>query len=78
MKCHEAIKGNEVNLHELPWKDDPNMLLEEKCWSEHLDGLVVEPLPLAQIMILGSWDWVLYQEKKKENVDQQRSLMYMQ
>ena len=32
----------------------------------HLGGLVVEHLPLDQIMILGSWDWVLHQAPRRE------------
>ena len=32
----------------------------------HLDGSVVEHLPLAQVTIPGSWDPVLYQASRRE------------
>ena len=31
---------------------------QESSWREHLGNSVVEHLPLAQCVILGSWDWV--------------------
>ena len=34
--------------------------------SRHLGGLVVEHPPLAQVVIPGSWDQVLYQVPRRE------------
>ena len=35
-------------------------MLEKVFFGEHLSGLVVEHLPLAQIMIPGSWNQALH------------------
>ena len=34
---------------------------KKKCELGHLDGSVVEHLPLVQVRILGSWNWVPHQ-----------------
>ena len=45
------------------WLHSPSL---RRHYEGHLDGLVVEHLPLAQVMILGSWDRVLHQAPCKE------------
>ena len=42
-----------------------NILKKTTCWG-HLGGSVIKPLPLAQVVILGSWDQVLHQALHKE------------
>ena len=37
-----------------------------QLWQGHLGGSVVECLPLAQVVILGSWDWVPHRAPHRE------------
>ena len=54
---HEVKEVNLKRLHTVGFQ--LNDSLEEKLWG-HLDGLVVEPLPSAQVVIQGSLNRVLH------------------
>ena len=43
------------NSSQLPYTDSP-VSYEKRSHVGHLHGLVVEHLPLAQVVILGPWD----------------------
>ena len=43
-----------------------DFLFEKEMFVGHLSGSAVERLPLAQVMIVGSWDRVLHQSPCKE------------
>ena len=48
------------------WFPENMRELVENAGSRHLGGSVVECLPLAQVVILGSWDWVLHRAPCRE------------
>ena len=48
------------------WFPENMRELVENAGSRHLGGSVVECLPLAQVVILGSWDRVPYQAPHEE------------
>ena len=43
-----------------------NLSVKKKQLWEHMGGSVVEHMPLAQVMILGSWDQVPHQAPRRD------------
>ena len=47
-------------------KEGRYVALKKSLILGHLDGSVIERLPLAQVVILGSWDQVPHQAPRRE------------